>query len=272
MRTKQYSRRRYRWLLPILIFAILVCILVGFNGIESIALKMFPDYFENLSKREIAEKEKEQLEIDLLESQRKNTDYLTRINILTEENEALQEALEIKDNWSNYPNIDGQTARVFFKDPNNLFNTFLIDKGSDDGLMKNMTVIGKEAVIGRIIEVKKKFSRVRTLHSPRLSFGAMVTRSKELGVLSGGKENLTLSYLTINSDVRLGDKIITSGTTDITPGGLPLGEVIEVVRNEPEQELTVKVSTPEKINEILFVWVVTSIRQIPDDAANVDSQ
>ncbi|MBU1023126.1 rod shape-determining protein MreC, partial [bacterium] len=158
------------------------------------------------------------------------------------------------------------------KDPYGLYSTFLIDKGSNDGIQKYMPVLGIQELVGRVIEVYPEFSRVRTIESPKLAFGAVVRRTNELGVYMGARKDKTMTYLSINSDISPGDEIITSGTTDITPAGLRLGKVKEVVRRAPEEDLVVKIESSENIAALSHVWILTRIRNLPDGASLSEGQ
>lgn len=255
-----------------IIFLILVIILVIWfltarHGAERIALGIFPSIQKNIETKSQIVKDKKKLVEENEQLRKDNMEYAAMISMLVDENQSLLQRNEISRFWEENPGIYGEIARIFLKDPYGLYSTFLIDKGLNQGIKENMPVLGMREVIGRVIEVHPEFSRVRTIKSSNLAFGAVIKRTRELGVIVGGRKELKLTYLTINSDVSPGDAIITSGTTDITPAGLPLGTVREVVRLEVEEELIVKVESSEDIGKLDYVLVVTATQPIPADVS-----
>lgn len=256
-----------RIIIIVLVILLVVWLLTERHGAENIALSTLPSIQDNLRNRTELRKEKNQLIEENSQLRAENLQYSATIDMLVEENQSLLEKGEISRYWGRNPGICGETARVFLKDPYGLYSTFLIDKGSNHGIKQDMPVLGLKEVIGRVIEVHPEFSRVRSILSPNLAFGAVIKRTRELGVFEGGRGFQKLTYLTINSSVRPGDEIITSGTTDITPAGLPLGQVKEIIRMEQEEELIVMVESSENIGKLSHVLVVTSVQSVHPNAS-----
>ena len=62
--------------------------------------------------------------------------------------------------------------------------------------------------------------------------GGMVQRSRSAGMVQGqGADNLVLTYLPKDADVKVGDLVVSSGMGKVIPKGIPIGRVIEVVPN-----------------------------------------
>jgi rod shape-determining protein MreC len=265
MRTRQNSLRWFKWLFFLISFSVILWILIGLNGIEFISSSIFPEYYKKITFRREMIREKEQLIRENEELRGKIVSQGADLGMLQEELSVFTEMDRIETFWKGYPGVEGVPARIIFKDPYGLYTSFIINKGSDNGIRKNMPVLGEKAVIGRVIEVKPGYSRIRTIRSPRCSFGATGRKTNDLGVIAGGQNEMTFMYLSINSNIKLGDEVITSGTTDITPAGLLIGTVRELIKNDPEQELIVKVESPEVVEKLLSVWVLTSTTNFPTD-------
>ena len=69
---------------------------------------------------------------------------------IDKENKRLKEILELKQRGE----MDFMVAKVSFRDPQNIYSTLYIDKGEKDGLKKDMVILNKNMLLGRITEVK----------------------------------------------------------------------------------------------------------------------
>ncbi len=125
-------------------------------------------------------------------------------------------------------------ARVIGRDPINWFKTILIDIEKLPFLKKDLPVINihknQICLIGRIIEIEGSTANVLMLTDPISHVPVKVIRSGETGIIIGqNTSELLLDYLLPESDIRIGDKIITSGIGEIFPEGIPVGIVHKVI-------------------------------------------
>lgn len=155
-------------------------------------------------------------------------------------------------------------------------DTVTIDKGSTAGFEAGMPVCGAGGVIGQIIETSPTTSTVRLATDDQSGISAMIQSTRAQGMLEGQADGtLRLSYVPIESDVKEGDIVITSGIGGKFPKGLPLGTVSSVERASNDVYYTIvvrPVSTAESNEEVL---VVTSIGEdqlaTDDDVAAANS-
>lgn len=183
----------------------------------------FFSYFSGLSSyREKyfgAEKEKEELE-------RK----IRNLEELENENERLRALLAMKERQKGFETVG---AEVVGKDPGNWFNTFVINKGLNDGLAKNMGVISEKGLIGHIYEIGSTWAKVITLIDPKYGVGATVVRTNDNALVEGdlalSREGLCkMSYIAKGANVVVGDYVETSGLGGIYPKGLLIGKISQV--------------------------------------------
>ena len=112
------------------------------------------------------------------------------------------------------------------------FRTATIDKGTRDGLRADLAVISPAGVVGRIILPSGRASKVQLLIDRNAAAGALVERSRAQGIVVGtGTERLRLDYVPSSADVKVGDRVVTSGIEGIYPaaesaGSYPKGFVI----------------------------------------------
>ena len=177
-------------------------------------LKKFFSYRNTYEEYQLIKKENDQLKSKLL-----------NFNEALYENERLKSVLNLK-NQSEFASI---TAQVIGRDPNNWNAVLIINKGKNQGIKIGQPVVNHLGVIGKVVEVGNTRSKVMILTDPNFSVAAAIQRSRESGLLTGTlKETCRLRHLPAESDVRLGDQIITSKLSAAFPEGLLIGEVIAI--------------------------------------------
>ena len=123
------------------------------------------------------------------------------------------------------------SARVIATDATPYFRTLTIDRGRDDGLRPDMAVIAPAGVVGRVVAVSAgRAAQVQLLVDRNAAAGALVERTRASGLVVGTDTDglLRMDYVSNLEDVRIGDRIVTSGVDRIYPGGFLIGEVTEV--------------------------------------------
>lgn len=152
------------------------------------------------------------------------------------ENERLKNLLNVKETYGEYNIV---TARVIGKNPGEWFNTFTINVGREDGIQKDMIVMTDKGLLGRVLSSSSTYSKVISLVDVESGVPSMVERTRDVGVVkpSGrpGDDRLEMTYVTANSDIVPGDKVITSGIGGLFPKGMYVGTVIEVGADENYQ-------------------------------------
>ena len=124
-------------------------------------------------------------------------------------------------------------AQVIMHDLTGWFQTLMIDKGFKDGVAPDMAVVNDEGVIGRILDVSDRHSRVLLITDPGSSVDALIQRNRVRGILSGKDANgCYLKYVRSNLDIQVGDLLISSGKDGVFPKGLRLG-VIQASYRDP---------------------------------------
>lgn len=151
------------------------------------------------------------------------TQKLIKFRELSLENERLNALLSFKKK-SKFSLIP---ARVVARDSANWTKSLLINKGSSDDIKVSQLVITDLGLVGKIFEISKNTSRVMLITDPNLNIAAITQRSRETGIVSGsllGK--CVMRYLTADSDIKIGDILLTLGLGSGHPKGIIIGEII----------------------------------------------
>lgn len=165
------------------------------------------------------------------ENLRQNNLNLTEIMA---ENARLRSMLDYK---KGAPQFDLVTAAVVGRDPGTWTSTIIINRGTADGIAKDMPVVTPQGLVGSVVSVYGNVAKVNLVLDPRSAVGALVQRpeSRIAAIVEGNSATpLTPKMVNIarDADVIKGDKIITSGFGGIYPKGLLIGEVVDLVNEE----------------------------------------
>lgn len=147
-------------------------------------------------------------------------------------------------------------ADVISIDRNFPLSSVMINKGSESGIKKGMTVLnGDVELVGKIVEPVTLFSaQVRLITSPIDGVGAYIKKTKLEGLLKGNNTTICMfKYLIENKPVSVGDEIISSGTDKIFPPYIPIGKVVEITKEYLIQEVFVKPYFIEKSFKKLII-------------------
>lgn len=124
-------------------------------------------------------------------------------------------------------------AEVIGADATAWFRTVTIDRGSRDGVARDMAVIAPQGVVGRVLDqVAPRAARVQLIVDRNAGVAAIVERSRAGGVIVGEPQGsgLRLEYVSAAADVRVGDVVVSSGQDGIYPKGFVIGTVVDVER------------------------------------------
>jgi rod shape-determining protein MreC len=184
-------------------------------------------------------------------------DLLTRMN---EETQAIRDENVRLRNILSFQKIipfASIPAQVIGRDPSNWTNSIIIDKGTSSGIKQNMAVMSTRGLVGRIAEAGRYSSKVLLITDPGLKVGVMIRRNRQGGVMVGRPGGrCKVIYISLDSDAKPGDKVITAGLGSVFPKGVLIGEIEKVGKEEgrlykyaivrPSQDLS-------KLEEVLCI-------------------
>ena len=160
----------------------------------------------------------------------------------------------------------GIAAHVIGRQTSPLSHILIIDCGTNQNLAINNPVFTPGGVVGRIISSGPQSAKVLLLIDRNSACDVIIQRNRISGILQGTGTNLCrLAYLQRTADVKVGDKLITSGLDTIFPKGITVGTVITV--SEESDGLSQKIQVqpefdPDTIEE---VYVIPSLSIADDD-------
>jgi len=210
----------------------------------------FSDFLEGIFQGKGFKEENEELK-------KRNQELLTEnvsLYQLEEENKILREALNVELGKEFHLVL----ADLLSKDVSMDF--ILINKGAKDNLSVGMPVVNeRKVVLGKIVEVSDRFSRVILISNKETSFLAK-TKDLEVTAIVRGKGNskLFLEEVPQEKEIKRGDIVITSALGGDFPAGLLIGEIGNIEQSDVETFQKAEVHPFLKIEELENVFVITN--------------
>jgi len=220
------------------------------------------DFFAIISEIKNLKRENEELKL-------KTQELIAQNLILKElktENEILRKSLEI--------GLEKEfkliLVEVIGKDISQDF--LLINKGSKDGLSKNLPVITQQkTLVGKITEVYENFAKVMLLTDKESSFDAEIPEKDYnppttlpaeggapiYGVVKGrGNFKLFLDFIPQDKEIKEGDPVVTSALGGVFPKGLLVGEIKEIKKSDVELFQKAEIQPALDIKNLKFLFVI----------------
>jgi len=138
-------------------------------------------------------------------------------------------------------------ARVIGTDSASYSSVVKIDKGRENGVTEDLSVMSVSGIVGIILNVSDKYSTVMLLNDKRSRIGVTLQENRTRGVLEGFADGtIHLSFVDRKVKVKSGDVVVTSGMENIFPKGLLVGKVSKV--NKPKFGLFQEIIVTPKVN------------------------
>jgi rod shape-determining protein MreC len=150
--------------------------------------------------------------------------------LLRAENQSLKDLLNVIPE----PDQSYITTRIIADSGSSFVKTVLIEAGTDNAVEEGQAVLGGQGMIGRVIEVGHRASRVLLLSDINSHVPVVVEGANQRAVLAGTNEDLlVLIHMPPDAMIEKGARIVTSGSGGMFPSGLPIGEVVEIRNGSP---------------------------------------
>jgi len=177
--------------------------------------------------------------------------------------ENFRKLFDLDQQYAGYPKV---AARVISSDPDNWYNTFIIDKGTDDGLKKNMNVMAGEGLVGIITEVNKSYAKVRSIIDDDSNVYGTVLKNSENCVVTGNLNLMNKGVIEvtgINGDVKIEDgaEVVTSQISDKYLPGILIGYVRDLKKDSSNITQGGYLSPVVDFSSLDMVFVITEVKE-----------
>ena len=216
-------------------------------------------------------------------------DYVTTVKKLVKKNNALQKQLDdlsqqnrllqqdkydlddfrklysLDEKYSDYPKV---AAHVISGD-GNWFNSFVIDKGSKDGLKVNMNVLAGDGLVGIVTEVNKSYARVRSIIDDESSVTGSFLKTSDMCFVNGnlkliGKGMIDISGIPADAEVKDGYEVVTSPVSDKYLPGILIGYARDIKTDSSNITQSAHLTPAADFSGLDMVLVITEVKDSGD--------
>ncbi len=216
------------------------------------------------------------------------SDDLKKINELTQENEELKERIDkltiqindlqrdkyelaelrslflLDEQYSDYNKVG---ARVVGKETGNWFSSFVIDKGSNDGIETDMNVMSGSGLVGIVTSVGPNWANVRSIIDDDSNLSGMVMSTSDTLIVTGDLELMSDGYIRfsqlIDEDdvVVKGDQVVTSSISDKYLPGISVGYITEIEKDSNNLTKSGYITPAVDFKRLNMVLVITDLKK-----------
>lgn len=202
-----------------------------------------------------------------------NKELKSKVDDLTEENNQLRqdtyelsrlrELYQLDEKYTGYTKVG---ARIIEVTADNWSKAFKVDKGSDDGIQKDMNVIAGGGLVGIVTEVGKNYSIIKTIIEDNNSVSGMLIDTNETCIVEGDIEQsdsgfVKLTHFKSDITVRDGDKVVTSNISDKYLQGILIGYAKDVTPDSNNLTQSGYLVPAVDFNNLQEVLIITEMKK-----------
>lgn len=154
--------------------------------------------------------------------------------------------------------VSVKVAEVLFVAASAHSGEWVLNKGSEEGVYVGQAVLDEQGLLGQIIIVGPKTSRVMLLSDSRSSVPveSLATGLRSILQGDGVGHPLSLAFIPKTETMMIGDVLVSSGAGDRFPKGYPVGKISEIVNHPGDQFLSISVMPIAQLDRKRFVLLV----------------
>jgi rod shape-determining protein MreC len=160
-----------------------------------------------------------------------------------------------------------RAAAVIGKDPSPFLHFVIINRGSNDGILRGMPVVTDQGLVGRVDAVIADAARIQLITDPASSVNVHLQNAEVDAALSGsvtGDVELDFIPQNVNKNVNIetGDLVLTSGLGGGYPADLIVGQIVDVRNREFDLFQQATVQPVVDFNHLRIVLVIVNFKPV----------
>ncbi|MBQ8547385.1 MAG: rod shape-determining protein MreC [Lachnospiraceae bacterium] len=169
-----------------------------------------------------------------------------------------------------YTDYDKVAARVIASDTNNWFYSFIVDKGSDDGIVTGMNVMAGNGLVGIVSETGKNWARVRSIIDDNYNVSGMSIETQDTCIVSGDlklmKERgvIRVEMISMDAAFKENSEIVTSHISDKYLQGILVGYIQNIQVDSSNMTKTAYLMPAVDFERLDEVLIVTELKEAYD--------
>ena len=219
-------------------------------------------------------REKKDVLEDLAAVQAHNQELQAQVDELTMENslliqsqyrlEQLEELYELDQTYGDFSKV---AANIIATDGGNWFNTFVIDKGTEDGVDIGMNVIAGSGLVGIVTKSGDNWAQVRSIIDDLSHVSAKTLSTSDLCFVNGDLQLMNEGFIRLEQlkdpqdQIAIGEKIVTSHVSDRYHEGILIGYVNELTQDSNNLTKSGTLTPAVDFEHLHTVLVITDLKQ-----------
>lgn len=154
-------------------------------------------------------------------------------------------------------------AAVVGRDPSPFLHYVIINRGSNDGILRGMPVVTNQGLIGRVDSVIADAARVQLITDPASTVNIRLQNADADAMLIGSVTgDLSLDMISQDVTVEPGDVVLTSGLGGGYPPDLIIGQILNVRKRDYELFQQATIQPAVDFSRLEIVLVITNFRPV----------
>lgn len=194
-----------------------------------------------------------------------------QLNRVALEQQELAQLRELYDMDQTYESYEKEAANIVGKDTSNWFATFIIDKGSKDGIEIGHNVIADGGLVGIVVDVGSNYAKVRSIIDDSSNVSALDLTTSDNCIVNGSLKSMNDRQQLVISDLRdaddnvqVGDQLVTSHISDRYLPDIPIGYIVELTSDSNKLTKTGYLATIVDFEHLEKVLVIKELKEYSD--------
>lgn len=176
----------------------------------------------------------------------------------------LRQLYLLDEKYSDYEKVG---ARVIGKDTGNWFSTFVIDKGTEDGILPDMNVLAGSGLVGIVTEVGPNWATVKAIIDDDSNVSGMVQNTSDNLIVEGDLELMNEGFIRFTNlmdsedNIKQGDQIVTSYISSKYLPGISVGYITEISLDANNLTKSGLLTPVVDFKHLSTVLVITELKQ-----------
>lgn len=197
---------------------------------------------------------------------------LTEENILLQQDKyelnSLRSLIDLSEQYGEYNKVG---ARIISREAGNWFSTFIVDKGTEDGLAIDMNVLAGGGLVGRITSVGPNWAKITSIISDNNNVSGMTLSTEDNLIVSGDLKKMADGYITFRqlvdsrNLVTVGDKVVTSNISDKYLPNILIGYISAIEKDSNNLTKSGLITPAVDFEHLEEVLVITDKKQSVSD-------
>jgi rod shape-determining protein MreC len=156
-----------------------------------------------------------------------------------------------------------RAAAVIGRDPSPFLHYVIINRGSNDGILRGMPVVTNQGLIGRVDAVIADAARVQLITDPASSVNVRLQNAETEASLAGSVTgDVTLELIPQDINIQPGDLVLTSGLGGGYPPDLIIGQVVNVRSRDFDLFQQATVQPVVDFNRLEIVLIIVNFKPV----------